>query len=316
MTEEAKETGLTTASRTNVIHQPGQASVRVYDQAAMAAIEAAQAANTSQSEINFSRVGILQPGSPEIAGQIPGYSAGMLVDNLTREILTSEMLPPWMLKRGVPADELRKQHVMYFLPVFKLPNEYIKWKPYDEGGGWEWKTLDVREDRVREGIWPPRGIWQPEEGEKKSPPVTENINIMGLALDEEYAPRSNFIVATFARTSYKTGKLLVTAMNANRLHNLPPWGRVYYLSTHKETEDRTTWYQIDMAAGDLLTKHDPTNVIGDHCFETSLALSDKELGRGRQEMIINTAFIETTTGEPGEEAGAGAADGKKASDPF
>ena len=283
----------------------------VNDAAEMALIQEAIDANIDQSELQISRLAIMQPQSPEITGQEMGFSPGQIVDNITREIYTDYVNPPWLTGK-VKADKLSPVYCCLIVPIFKLPSEFIKWIKKDEqepgGDQWEWKTLDQNDPRVREGVWAPIGTFK---GDK--PPVTSNINMLCLVLDAVTGlAKSSFIVATFTRTSFSTGKNLVTQCKQHGLGDLPYWGRTYWLYTKMETRmvgsTESTYCIYKIAKGPSLEA--VNSKAGQTIRQFALWLADPELGRVRQESLINSAEIES-----GESKGTESAN-EEGDDPF
>lgn len=254
--------------------------------------------NVADGEMQFSRIAIMQPGSPEIANMTPGYSAGMLADNVTRDILTEGIKPPWLVDRGIDPEDLQKVPCCSVIPVFKLPSEFIKWKDIEEeGGGWHWKTLDRSDPKVREGVWPKSGgTWGKKPGQEGAPPVTENCNYLFMILNSDYDPVTSFIVGTFARTSFKAGIKLTTAIKTQRLKKILHFQKCYWLFTKAETREKNgkthTSYAMDVTGGPTLTSIDPECGIQESVIEMIKFLSDKEYGRERQEMMINSAQMD------------------------
>jgi len=296
------------ASTEITVQENERALAIVADAEEMALIQQAIDANVDQSELQISRLAIMQPQSPEITGQEMGYVQGQIVDNISREIYTNYVNPPWLAGK-VEADKLSPIHCCLIVPIFKLPSEYIKWIKKDEqepgGDMWEWKTLDQGDPRVREGVWSPVGTYK---GDK--PPVTSNINMLCLVLDfVTGAAKSSFIVATFTRTSFSTGKNLVSQCKQHGMSGLPYWGRTYWLYTKVETRmvgnTDSTFYIYKVAKGPALT------AVNDKADQTikqfALWLADPDLGRVRQESLINSAEI-------GTEHTEGAAEGATAED--
>lgn len=262
--------------------------------------------NTELSELQIPRLAMLQPQSPEITGEEAGYIPGQMIDSITREILSDCGKPPW-LKGKVDDDKLDSVNYCLVVPVFKLPVEYIKWIPKNEQQageqGWEFKTLDKTDRRVREGVWPPIGIFK-----GKKPPVTTNINILAMILDpNEKTPRTNFIVITFSRTSFNTGKEFVTNCNQHKMSGLPYWGRCYYVWTKKKTDKLQSgtvvnYFLYKLARGPRT--QDVNKELNSVCFSMAMTLSgykgrdedgknifDRELARHAQESLINSAVF-------------------------
>lgn len=266
-------------------------------EAAMKEIDEAIQDNTGVGEIQISRISIAQPGTPEVASAQAGWQAGMLFDSQSREVITEFGKPPWLLARGVESGDIKAVHYLPIVFIFKLPSEYVMWPSKEEREqgikNFHWKDLDPASPRVREGMWPPKGIWRGEG----APPVTEHLNLLGIGLNTDCSPKTNLIIASFSRTSFRTGQKLVTNLSQHKMSSLPYWGRVYYLFTQSHTEDRQTWYTIEFAKGPRLDKYgleaggsDEINrLVNAQCFKNARDLSNKDSGRTLQELMINAA---------------------------
>jgi len=206
------------------------------------------------SELKISRAAIMQPGSPEIGGAVPGYTAGMLVDNFTRDILTQEFKSPW-LKGKVPDEDLFKCHACLIIPAFKLPSEFIKWKDLKtEGRGWHFKSMDRNDPRVREGLWANAGgTWGSKPDQVGPPPVTENCNYMCVVLqvqpDNTVEIANTGIIFSFSKTSFGAGRKLTTYIKKGFQNNVPSFGNAYWCFTKKERneESNSFYYYMDIA---------------------------------------------------------------------
>jgi hypothetical protein len=205
------------------------------------------------TEIKISRISIMQPGSPEIANSVCGYEAGSLIDNFSREVLTTKLASPW-LDGKVDVSERPKVHTCLIIPAFKLPTEFIKWKNLKtEGRGWHFKTCDRNDARVKEGIWKNAGgTWGTKEGQTGAPPVTENSNYLCLIIkkiDDGFKCINGGIIVTFCKTSFNAGKKLTTFIRQGFQDGIPPFGNVFYLYTIKESDpdSNSTFYRMDIA---------------------------------------------------------------------
>lgn len=249
--------------------------------------------NVNTSEVLFSRMGIMQDKTPEIVDQVEGYKQGQLFDNQTREVLTKKLSAPWLVGK-VDEDSIPKHDVCLIVPIFKLPSEFVKWKDRNAGEkGWEFKTLDRSDPRVRAGLWPKSGgTWgnKPEERGKK-PPITENINYLCLVINvADNTVIKNFIIVTFAVTSFKAGQKLTTSISEFKSKNIPPFGMTYYLYTYQTANaSNQKYYAMGVQVGPLITKVNP-EVIPDIANMVKF-LSDKEHGKERQETLLNAADV-------------------------
>lgn len=278
-------------------------------------INEAIANNTTAAEIRISRIGIAQPLTPECAKQMPGWKPGMLFDNLTRDILTREILPPWLVEKGVKADELKPVHCMPVAFNFKLPSEYIEWNSKDaqKAGAdrWKFKTLDPKDPRVIPGVWKSHG----GTFEGKKPPVTINTNYLVLPLDLELRiPNGYFRVNTLSRSSAGLGSTIAGILLAHKAQNIKPWDRVYWLYTQRFDEPETH-YVMQIARGPLL-KDVAEPFVSDMCLDMGKSLVGPS-GELFQVMVINSANLDgdtdpLSTGNPADPATQQSA----ADDPF
>lgn len=252
----------------------------------------------NESEMRVSRIAIAQPGTPEIAESKPGYKSGMLLDSITREPLTDFIKPPWLIERGVKEEELMPVHAALFVPVFKLPSEYIKWIKREDrvagGKRWEFKTLDKNDPRVLAGVWKSLGgTFGTQEADKgKPPPVTDNCNYLGLVINPtDGLPKANFLVATFARTSANAGKVLTTALGTNRMQGMMPWDRTFWLWTElkpyqKPGEPKPTFSNIIH----VVRGPESRKILQLPAYEQVLSMA-RALSAPSTGIILQTAFI-------------------------
>lgn len=265
------------------------------------AFDQAVQANVNPAELIVSRLAMMQSLSPEIKDHVLGYEEGMIIDNNTRQVYSVKGPPPWMAGKLSDPSKLEEQHYIRFVPVFKLPNEFMRWKRRNtEGKGWWWKTLnpkevvDIRENMLRgEPIMAPaykgtfKGGWKAAAGaEVKAPPTTENLNFIGVVIAEDGEILSPLMIATFAKTSAQAGSKFVSALNMHRAFRLPYFGRFYYLWSHYTQKGENKFYTLDMAQGG----HTPNNPqLINIAVEMAKYLSDKEEGVTRQEAMISNA---------------------------
>lgn len=275
-----------------------------FDEALLNAADDAYNANIdNQAEIRIARLAMLQGLSPEIAAGKEGYKIGQIIHSITREILSAQLKQPWNLDRGVPPAELSAVECLPFIPVMKLPTEFVKWRSRDDRVDgqlpYEWKTLDQNEARVREGVFPNRGgTWGTDkvlhykpDGKMKPPPVTDAINYLVLPVSyEKKLPLCNFCIATFARTSVQAGKDLTTEINNNKMvYGVRRFERLFYLWTDNGTDGKHTWKEYRATGGPILAKFAPDLIK--LAAGMAIYLSDKEYGKIRQEQLLNVAPI-------------------------
>ena len=252
--------------------------------------------NTGDHELRTSRMVICQPQAKEVIKKLPGFEQGMIMDNLTKECLSTFGLPPWMLKAGVEESKLSKVHYVEVLFTYKLPSEYIKWIPVkDRKEGdemWEFKTLDINDKRVQEGIWKSSG--GKFTGDK--PPVTDNCNFLVLAMMEgQRIPNGMHRVATFSRTSSPCGKMVTSNLNALKMQRKFPWAKSFYLWTKMEENTEGIFFTFQLAQGRPFAEASE-QYVWDIQMEMGKALSAKGSGELFQNMMINSAHLEDAVG--------------------
>ena len=241
-----------------------------------------------QAEIKHARMIMLQPQSPEITSQTPGFEQGMIVDSITKEVLSIKIVPPWL------DDEAKKEATAVnccpIAVIAKLPSEFIKWKDRKtEGPGFHWKTLDRNEKRVKEGVWKKQGgTFGTNESDKgKKPPVSENCNFLVTVFTHTGPILVPNIVLTFSSTSFDTGAVLTTYLSRHRFSALPPFGRIYWLWTLRTKSEKGYYYVYRVTPGPLLSDFCPS-VIPD-LIEAAKVLSNKETGYDYACQLINSA---------------------------
>lgn len=263
--------------------------------------------NISSASVRHARLAIVQTNTPEVSDGMPGYKAGMLMTNTEKQVLSNYIKMPWLLGTGINADEVKHVHCLQILPIFKLPDEYIAWisrKERKEGDGlWHWKSM-VRSKEVLQGLPDWRGGKWKKSDTQPSPPVTENCNVLFVPLTQDGEFLGGPIVASFSRTSFKTGEKLVNAC-AQHLHmKLPWWGRTYWLYTEPKENELGKFHVMRFARGQELIKLPSWQEKHQICLDTCRMLADptksevedgkggfKSMGRVRQEQLISAAII-------------------------
>ena len=267
-------------------------------------INRGMAANMTAGDIRISRLGLLQPGSPEIGGQLPGYHAGMIVDNVTREVLTTFGKPPWLIEAGVPENTLQDVDYCVVSVNMKLPSEYIKWIPLTERkenaegivDRWEFKTLDINDPRVRAGIWRSKG----GKFKGKKPPVTDNNNFLILVHDPAMkGSKGYFRVATFSRTSAPCGQAVAGFLQAQAMQNAFPFDNCFYLWTKRHPKElpggqKTFYYTYEMARGPKPIKLEDiaTESLRTQHMQMAMSLTEPGSGEVLQTTIINSVALD------------------------
>jgi hypothetical protein len=285
--------------------------------------------NLDQNDIRISRLHLCQIGTPEVASRVAGYDQGMWIDNINRQIYSEFDKAPWLVKRAANQLTVQQINFMRFVPICILPKEYCKWKDRNtEGNGMHWKSLDKNEQRVREGIYKSRGgLFVPPETGSKKPPVTENINILGYAVDADWRPLSPELVASFSKSGFRAGKFLVSEISRHRLFKVPTWGRMYYFYSKAGTPrpgQNDNFVIPQIAVGDTIyeaiagkssaaERTELQNYLKEFHAKTkelALMLTDKTVepgaketnGRLLQERYINAA-VDNLDDDGGDEAG-------------
>lgn len=274
--------------------------------------------NIKEGEIRISRLALCQPQSKEITKSLPGYEKGMILDNLTREVLSTYDYPPWMVAAGVEVSKLQKVHFVPVLFVFKLPTEYIAWVPKTEqkpgDPRWTLKTLDINHPDVQKGIWKSKG----GSFTGKKPPVTDNTNFLLSVINTEFkVPNGTFRVGTFSRTSSACGQTVTSMLVASKMQSQYPWARAYYLYSKQEENEHGVFYTFQLAPGPKFSDIAEPFIAQMH-KDMALALTDKANGKYFQMTMINSAHLEEDDEVPN--TGDGATDGSEGAattaDPF
>ena len=278
----------------------------------LALYNAAMDENVSAASVRHARLAIVQPGTPEVTEGIPGYKAGMLMTNTEKAVISRYCKMPWLLQQpGVKEDDVPLANVLECLVVFKLPDEYIAWTRREERkedeGLWKFKTL-IRTKDVLDGLPDWRGGKWKKSDQQPSPPVTENCNLLLVPLNADGNFLMGPIVASFSRTSFKTGEKLVNACRQHRHMNLPWHGMTYWLYTEFRSEEKGKYWRLRYARGRSLTDLPDWREKNKACIDICRALCDpaateqkyedgklkgqfKSLGRVRQEQLISAAVL-------------------------
>lgn len=137
---------------------------------------------TDKEDLILPRATLLQALSPQVTDGIEGCRPGIIINNITQEVLPE-----------------------IFVPIFKW-TEYIKFNPRDnkadefdpafEPGGLIWKTTTPTAEQLAECKFG-------EAGEKPTALKTLNFLCYFVGVDMP-------IVLSFAKTSFKAGKLLLS----------------------------------------------------------------------------------------------------------
>lgn len=292
--EVAGQQATATAANVPAVQQGGKLAVQQsednYDLSdeELAMLNEANEENTSASEIQISRLAVMQKNSPECENNNPEYKDGMLVDNKSRAIYSTFGPPPWLTEKGIDPSTIEGVHYVRFLPIFKLPNEFIHWKNRTtEGKGMHFKTLDPNDARVKAGCFPPFGHWKPDPSSPiKASPVTNNINYLGVLVDAEGNPISEYIISTFAKGNTNVGKKITTALQYVKGNRKPYWSLCVGLYTWWNKTEKGSYHALEAA---IIKQQPRTPHVLKMCKDIALFLGDKTQGVARQEAFLNAA---------------------------
>ena len=167
-------------------------------------------------ELTIPRVRMLQGLSPEVQAQPKIYYAGLLINSITKEVLTEG-----------------------FIPVKRMPNSWVRFNARDskdpnfvpdiKPGGLVWRSDDPKDPRVIEGIkFGPNG---------EAPPATAFLNF--LCYFEGFTIPC---LLSFGRTSYKAGQNFLTMAFG---FGGDMYSRKYKLATKQVTNDKGTFYVLE-----------------------------------------------------------------------
>lgn len=167
-------------------------------------------------ELTIPRARMLQGLSPEVQAEPKKFYAGLLINSITKEILTE-----------------------HFIPVKRMPNSWVRFNARDQKdpnfvpdikpGGMVWRSDDPKDPRVIEGIkFGPKG---------EAPPATAYLNFLcyfeGFTLP---------LLVSFGRTSYQSGRNFLTMAFG---FGGDMYSRKYRLATKQITNDKGTFYVLD-----------------------------------------------------------------------
>jgi len=170
------------------------------------------------------RAKLLQGLSPEVVND--GLRVGTVINSLTKETLPETFIPIFVFKNYIR-----------FNPKDKSNNGY---NPDFEPGAIIWRSNDARDERV---------ITETKFGENGEKPLaTSFLNFFS------YFPGVPMpIIVSFSKTSYKTGKNLLSLAKFTRGDM---FSRVYRLDTEKKINDSNTYFILKVAPSGMATKED------------------------------------------------------------
>ena len=173
-----------------------------------------------QKDIIFPRAKIFQ-GTPSEFEQYPNAKHGMIINHITGEELKGQFLPFLKFKQYAKFNSRNSSD-----PSFDKTKD---------PGALIWITTDHNDPRVAETQFG-------ESGER--PTAIEFMNFMSIFDGQEFP-----IVVPFAKTSYKTGKRLLSMLAMST----GVFKRKFKLSTLKQQKDGMTFYIFEVAMGDAAT---------------------------------------------------------------
>ena len=170
----------------------------------------------SPGELTIPRVRMLQGLSPEVQANPKAFYAGLLINSITKEILTSTFVPIRRMPNTWVRFNARDQKDPYFVPDIKP-------------GGVVWKSDDPKDPRVIEQTkFGPNG---------EAPPAIAWLNF--LCYFEGFTIP---LIMSFGRTSYTAGKNFLTMAFG---FGGDMFSRKYNLAAKQVTNDKGTFYVLD-----------------------------------------------------------------------
>jgi hypothetical protein len=185
---------------------------------------------------------VLQPLSPAVVdGTVPGAKAGMLMNSVTNELYESVYVVPCHFQR-----------------------RYVRWAPRETGGGYkgEFNVAEVETagGLIEKGVVKKvdnRLYFPLEDGsvnEKKCDKLSDTRNHFVLLLRSPADIIGSPAVMAMASTQIKASKKLNALIQGQTLiskrngvpFNPPAWAFMYKAATTKKTNDKGTWYVVDV----------------------------------------------------------------------
>lgn len=251
------------------------------------------------AEVKISRMQIVQPQSPELT--MKGYTAGQIMDATGKAIRSRRMRQPWLAGK-VEESERDMVECMPYLIVGKLPTEATRWTPKAQRDldpslpRIEWKTLDLMEQRVRDGVFPQwGGTWgtpKRPETHKQPPAVTISQNFFILPLTPDYDVDGAFRILSCSRTSAPMGGWLSTHVAERGTMSQVPWFYIQWMYTKaKAGKNNSTYYTLNSVVGTQLRQTPHAAKIHRLChdmFKTLFMNGEKNVnGRAMQVNMLN-----------------------------
>jgi hypothetical protein len=154
---------------------------------------------------------LLQGLSPEVKGNLAGAKPGVLWHNLMDEVLPEK-----------------------FVPV-KFYREVIKWIPYKDGGGMEWRSQDFTDKEVLDAI-----EWKKDKDGNQIPPkASETINCVAL-----FEGQDSPIIVPFSGTTLKDGKKFYSIAKFRRGEI---WDTCYKTQLFERHNDLGDWWALNVS---------------------------------------------------------------------
>ena len=166
-----------------------------------------------QSDLIIPRAKLLQALSPEVVeAKVDGAKPGLIINSLTLETLSPRLVPIFCFKsyfRFNPRNPQDETFTDEFAP-----------------GAMIWRSNDANDPRVQA---------ETQFGPNGEPPLAMTcLNFFSL-----FAGSSMPVIASFNKTSYKTGKQLLSLA---RFCGGDMWSRAYQLGTSLQKNDKGTYF--------------------------------------------------------------------------
>lgn len=166
----------------------------------------------TKEDLLIPRASLLQALSPEIVEGMDGAKAGQIRNSLTHDLLPSRVIPIFCFKNYMRFNPRNRQDAAF--------------NPNYEAGAVIWRSIDPNDPKVQEECT------FGENGE--NPLATTFLNVFSL-----FPGVSMPIVLSFSKTSYKTGKQLLSLA---RFCGGDFWSRAYQLGSTLVTNDKGSYY--------------------------------------------------------------------------
>lgn len=169
-------------------------------------------------ELIIPRAKLLQALSPEIVDGMEGLRPGMIISNITKEVLPAEFSPFFFFRCWTKFNP-RKQDDPHFDKNL-------------EPGAFVWSSFDENDPRVIEG--------EKFGANDEKPEVTKFLSFMG-----RFANYDMPVIVSFSSTSLRAGKQLLTQLRFGKPGE-PIWAKRFKLTGRKETTKGFNYFVLDV----------------------------------------------------------------------